>query len=319
MNLHLLAAIFSGLFFAFGGIIYKIGNKHLVRDPLRYLLFYNIFRVFVVASLLPWVSLSLPRDLWLTFFLYTFSFFLGTLLTAVALVHLDTSIFMPLFNLQIIFTPLIAFFFLKERLSPVAYLLMAVVFLGGFLVTFSEGSRRRRALFDLLLKRFGRADFKLPLAQGQSLASARLGVLALFVVGLVFYSFSDNFAGRVLKEWNVANLVFWSGLCQFLFSLGLVPFIKGREEFNLAKIWPIAIGVATSFLGLLLIIFGFAENVSLSQALSRLSSVYALILVVLLARFRGDFLEKHPPYVYAVRFLGSGVMVLAAAALLFVK
>lgn len=318
MNTYLLIASFSGLFYAVSGVIYKASNKHLVRNPLRYLLFYNVFRVLVVALLLPWVSFSLPKGLELVFLLYSLCFFLGTLLTGLSLVNLDASVFMPLFNLQIIFTPLIAFFFLDERLSLTTYLLMGLVMIGGTLVTFSEESKRRRVFIQVLLSKLLRRDFKLPFLESRS-SKTISKILAIFVIGLIFYSLGDNFAGRVLKQWDVASLIFWSGLLQLLFSLFLIPFIKGREEVKMVKLWPIPLGLIFSFFGLLTINFGFSYNVSLSQALSRLSSVYTLIIVVVLAHFKGDFLEKHPFYVYVVRFLGSGVMVIAAVSLLILK
>ena len=74
-----------------------------------------------------------------------------------------------------------------------------------------------------------------------------------------------------------------------------------------------------NFLGLLAINVGFSWSVTLTQIFSRLSTVYVLILVVLLARFNKNLLEDNPGYVYVVRFLGSGVMVAAAAAIVFLK
>lgn len=318
MNTSLLIASFSGLFFAFSGVVYKISNKHLIKNPLRYLLFYNIFRVFVVLTLLPWVRFSLPLGLVWPFLFYAFCFFLGTLLSGLALVHLDASVFMPLFNLQIIFTPLIAFFFLNEKLSLFTYLLMGLVLLGGILVTFSEESQRRRFFLQTFLSKILRREFKLPLPPSKVSKNIR-AVLFMFVGGLIFYSLGDNLAGKVLKGWNVATLVFWSGLLQLFFSFFLIPFIKDKEEIGPSRLWPILLGVIFGFFGLLAINVGFTYNVSLSQALSRLSSVYTLVIVIILAHFKGEFLEKRPAYVYVVRFLGSGVMVLAAGGLLILK
>ena len=36
MNLNLLAALLSGLFYAVNGLIHKISNKHVIRDPLTF-------------------------------------------------------------------------------------------------------------------------------------------------------------------------------------------------------------------------------------------------------------------------------------------
>lgn len=319
MNSSLLIASSSGLFFALGGVIYKASNKHLIKNPLRYLLIYSIFRTVVIMTLLPWVSFSLPEGLVLTFLFYALSIFLGTLLTGLGLVHLDASVFMPLFNLQLIFTPLLAFFFLNERLSLVGYFLIFIVLLGGFLVTFSEGSKRRRAIIERLVKKFWRRDFNLPISINLHSPRNLKIVLITFVAGLVFYSMSDNLSGRLLRQWDVFSLVFWGGLLQLPFSFFLIPFIKGREEVKPLKLWPIFLAVVFGFFGLLAVNVGFSFNVSLSQALSRLSSVYTLVIVVILARFKGEFLERHPTYVYVVRFLGSGVMVVAAAGLLILK
>ena len=99
----------------------------------------------------------------------------------------------------------------------------------------------------------------------------------------------------------------------------LIPFFGPKEDTSLRRTWPVFVGALFSFLGLVSINIGFSYYVSLSQVFSRLSTVYTLVIVVILAKFKGDFLENHPPYVYMVRFLGAGVMVLSAVALMLLK
>lgn len=317
MNLYLLAAAASGLFFAFSGVIYKASNKHLIKDPLRYLLVFNLTRVVILVPLLPYLRFSGENQTPALFLVYVLAFFLASVLVGLAIVYLDVSVFMPLFNLQIIFTPLFAFFFLGERFGLVPYFLMAIVLLGGFLVTFSESSRRRRLALHLVIRKIFGRQVLLPLPV-ESVQRQPIRPLLLLLGGLVFYSLCDVLAGRILKQWSVLNLMVANGWLQVLLSLFLIPFFRVREQIDGRKVAPIFLGGFFGFLGLLAINLGFSYNVSLSQVLSRLSSVYALALVVILARFKGDFLENHPPYVYAVRFAGAGVMVLAALGLLFI-
>lgn len=321
MNIYLAAAVFSGLFYAVSAVIYKGGNKHLIKDPLRYVWLLSVFKLPFLFFLLPFVRLPKEVDLIFIFsvFLYSSAFFLGSLLVGIAIVHLDASVFQPLFNLQIIFTPLIAFFFLNERFSPVSYLLMGVVLLGGILITFSERSQRRKAFVLTFIRKFIKRDFEPSVVKSVAESTNLWLVLLILAIGLIFYSLSDNLSGLALRKTNVFSLVFFSSLLYTAFSLFLIPFFGPKENVSLRRTWPIFVGAVFSFLGLVAINIGFSYNVSLTQVLSRLSTVYTLIIVIFLAKFKGEFLENHPPYVYMVRFLGAGVMVLSAIALVLLK
>ncbi len=206
------------------------------------------------------------------------------------MVHLDASVFMPLFNLQVILTAFFAFLVLGERYSLISYLFMGAIVLGGILVSADEHLR-----------------FKLSRP------------LVLFLAGIIFYSLSDAFGGSIVKDFGALNLRFWSSLLLVLFSLCLIPFFRVKETVSVPKLFPAFFIGFFGFLGLVSLTTGFISSVSLSQALSRLSSVYALILIVVLARFKGDFLEKRNLKVYALRFLGCLFMVLSAIGLVFIR
>jgi len=321
VNIYLLAALFSGIFYSISTIIFKISNKHLVSDPLRFGFLTGFARIPELLLLIPFISppTKLSSGLILAVIFYSLIFFIGNILTVVSIKNLDVSVFSPLFNLQLIFTPLFAYFLLKERFSVVVYLLMGAVMVGGFLVTFSVHSKRRRNLFVLLGRSLVNKDFDLPMPLARQNNSSHWIALLILTLGLAFYSLSDNVSGYILKDWDALSLVFYSSIIQLFYSLFLIPFFGPKEDIRLKRTWPIMFHALFNFLGLLAINVGFSGSVSLTQTLSRLSTVYVLIFVVLLTRFNKDLLEDNPKYVYVVRFLGSGVMVASAIAILLLK
>lgn len=290
MNLHLLVVALSGLFYAANGIVYKISTKYAVRDPLQLLFLIYLLQLPTSILVLPFTKVQFISELWLPFLLFNLAFFVGSIFVALAVVHLDASVFMPLFNVQVILTSLFAFFILGEHYSPLSYLLMTAIVLGGVLVTVDE---------KYTLK------FNQP--------------LIFFLIGVVLYSLSDAFGGRVVKEFGALNLRFWSSLFLTAFSVILVPFFGEREKVSREKLLPVSLVGFLGFLGIISLTFGFEYSVSISQALSRLSSVYALVIIIFLAKFKGDFLEAKPFRIYAVRLAGCLIMVAAAVGLLWLQ
>lgn len=321
MNIYFLSALLSGVFYSISTVIFKFSNKHLVKDPLRYGFISGIARIPFLLLAIPFLTrpAKLDGELILVVFLYSFVFFLGNVLTVLAIAQLDASVFTPLFNLQLIFTPLIAYFFLKERFSLGIYGLMAVILGGGFLVTFSVYSQRRRGLIIRFVRRFFNKSFDLPLSQTRLNKKTYWLALISLAIGLAFYSLSDNLSGYISRNWNAVSLVFFSSIIQIFYSLFLIPFFGPKEDLRLKRIWPVFLHAFFNFLGLVAINIGFSYSVSLTQAFSRLSTVYVLILVVLLSRLNKSLLEDNPPYVYVVRFFGSGLMVAAALGIIYLK
>lgn len=321
MNIYLLAALFSGIFYSVSTVIYKFTNKHLIKDPFRYGFVVGVARVPFLLLLIPYLTrpTKLDSELLLVVLLYSLFFFFANVLNVLAVSQLDASVFTPLFNLQLIFTPLIAYFFLKERFSLVIYGLMAIILAGGFLVTFSAHSQKRRGLIIDFVRRFFNKNFNLPVPQERINKKAYGLAIAILIVGLVLYSLTDNLSGYIYRNWNVASLVFFSSFIQIFFSLFLIPFFGPKEDLRLRRVWPVFLHALFNFFGMVAINIGFSYNVSLTQAFSRLSTVYVLIFVVLLSRLNKSLLEDNPPYVYAVRFLGSGIMVAAALGIIYLK
>lgn len=321
MNIYLLAALFSGIFYSVSTVVYKFTNKHLIKDPFRYGFISGIARVPFLLLLIPFLTrpVKIDGELILVVLFYSLIFFLANILNVLAVSRLDASVFTPLFNLQLIFTPLIAYFFLKERFSLIIYVLMAVIIAGGFLVTFSVHSQKRRGLIIGFVRRFFNKNFSLPAPQVRVNKRAYGLAIATLTVGLVFYSLTDNLSGYIYRNWNVASLIFFSSFIQIFFSLFLIPFFGPKEDLRLRRVWPVFLHAFFNFLGMVAINIGFSYNVSLTQAFSRLSTVYVLIIVVLLSRFRKSLLEDNPPYVYVVRFFGSGIMVAAAMSIIYLK
>src|SRR3989344_8917553 len=114
VNFYILISFLSGVFFALNGLSYKISNKYSIQDPMRLLFFVYLWQVPFSVLLAPFTRIYFDfRFLW-PFIFYLLSFFLGSVLVGLAVQHLDASVFMPLFNFQIVFTSFFAYLFLGE-------------------------------------------------------------------------------------------------------------------------------------------------------------------------------------------------------------
>ena len=292
MNLYLLSALASALFFSLAGITYKLNLKYTFKDPVRFLFFVFLTQLPLALLLLPFTKVYFPLSLLLPFFSYNLSYLLGALLVGLAIKNLDASVFMPLFNIQIIFTTLFAFIILGEAFKTITYFLMLIIVLAGFLVSYEEESKFSNFFSRPILK---------------------------FVSGLVFYAMSDVFSGQIVRDFGVLNLRFWSSLILPVLALSFIPFFQGKEGVTKRKLLAVSANGLFGFLGLLTILFGFVYSVSLAQVLSRFSAVITLVLVIILAKFRGDLLEKRSRKVYLIRLIGALSMTLSAGALIFSK
>src|SRR3989338_6420084 len=127
MNLYLLSALASALFFSLAGITYKLNLKYTFKDQFRFLFFVFLTQLPLAVLLLPFTKVYFPLNLWLPFLRYNLSYYLGALLVGLAIKNFDASVFMPLFNIQIIFTTLFAFLILGEAFKPSIYFLGALL------------------------------------------------------------------------------------------------------------------------------------------------------------------------------------------------
>ncbi|NMC36369.1 DMT family transporter [Candidatus Beckwithbacteria bacterium] len=282
VGLSLLAAFA----FAFSSISQKLASKHGIVNHWVFLVYYYLTYVPFLLMIPVLFPVSFPSGNWLLIFLYALAFFVGNIFFTTAIYKVDVSTFAPFFQLQSAFIAILAFAFLGERFSSINYLLIAIMILGSILVSMDE---------------------KMSIKNYFSLATF------LIILQQICHALSNLAAGTALKTLNSFTFMFWGDLISMFFVLALIPII-GFKNFKIpfAKIKPLFASGLFSTIGALSLFSAFAYNVTLSSALSLLTSPIVLIVSVLASWKLPDLLEKHTLRVYGIRAIGV-LLILAAA------
>jgi uncharacterized membrane protein len=271
--------IFYGLCTVFG----KLSSKHQLKNP--WLLNY-IWGLMILVLTIPfaiWFGARWPTHWWPLIILGIFSMLSGTL-WVLALNLLDVSILSPFYSVRPVFTAFLGVLFFHEPLTPIQYVLIAIICVAGLFVAVDERTR-------------GKAFFHLAT------------ILALFaVLTSAIFGITTKYAMEFEGFWEVT---LWGSIFSMIFLLPTVPlFWKDLKKTKVQDYSVMSVAVGTAFIGFLAANKAFAMNVSLSSAIMSVPS--SMILAFLFSIFAPKVLEKHTMRVYLIRFGAAAVMVLAA-------
>lgn len=279
MASYIVLALFAAVAYSLANLFSKFSSKHTISDQSVFLFYYYL-------TLLPFLFLvpvffdvhfPLPSA-WPWIWLYGLIFFIGNILSTLALYRFDSSTFAAFTQLRPAFLALLAFWFLGEQFPSAHYLLMGLMFVGAILTTLDE----RMNLKNL----FG------------------AGLLLLIILQF-FHALSQLFAGFALQSMNSFSIVFWGNLASFVFALALIPWLRQRLKIRFSQAKPMLISGFFTVASLVLLFTAFQSNLTLSSAISKLSvPVIVLVLTFLASAFKPNLLEHHPPRVYLMRAIG---------------
>lgn len=282
MQSYIIFSLIAAVGFAFSGVVNKFISKHAIKERWLFLFYYYI-TFFPFILIIPFVAkLIIPTGSWLNLFFYSLFFLLGNICFFTAIYKLDASVFAPFFQLQAAFIAILAFLFLGERFPLLNYVWIGLILIGAVLVSLDE--RMHIKTF------FQRAIF-------------------LIIFMQIFHAVSNLYAGFALKAMDFWNLTFWTTLISVLIVLAIVPFLvkfKLKASFNQVK--PVFLSNFFSFIAVISIFAAFQTNLTISSAISLLSSPFILGITILASRFRPELLEHHVSKVYLVR--GVGVLLI---------
>ncbi|OGB75939.1 hypothetical protein A2476_01190 [candidate division CPR3 bacterium RIFOXYC2_FULL_35_7] len=182
---------------------------------------------------------------------------------------------------------------LGEQFSLVVYILIGLLIISSFLVAVDE---------KIEWKDF----FNWP--------------IAIFILSLVLFSLSDVMAKRAFALISPISLMSGNILVGFVLSLFLLPFVFSKIN---QITWPqarvITINSMLTFSIVCLLIIAFQDNVTISNVLSNLTGPFALMLTVVLSKFKPNLIEKHTPRVFKIRMVGVLVSYVLAALIVFLS
>lgn len=284
-------SLLAAFFYSLAGISGKFATKHTIKNIYSLLFWLNLTALVFVPFL--WLKAGVIANPLvaakpLLFFMMTFC--PATYLMWRLLYRLDISFVQPLFNAQSIFVTIFAFFMLNERFFPVVYASIGLIIVGSVLVSYEENFQWKSFLKNDTFLMFG--------------------VLILFAL-------SDIYVKKTLQAGlDIWNFKAWSTLGTALVFSFCYFSAKESIKVSLGQLQPLLANNLFIFLAHLSVFFAFQSNVTISQALAMFGSLFTLLIVAVLARKYPKLLENHSGKVYAVRALGSAIMVGAVVLIL---
>lgn len=284
MPLYVVLALGAALCFSLNGIWAKLTSNHAITDR-NTLIFYFFLLSAPLVLLFPlFTPIQNPMPAWWLLSIFAMAFFIGYYCTLTVLFRYDISILQPFFHFQSIFSVGLAWLWLGETFPPLTYIWIGLIVGGGILVSLDEKMNPR----GLLSKNFG-----------------------LFLLGILSFAVSDIFAKQTLAHLDIYNLKFWSA--PLLLAMATIVVSPRRHSLpSMAQLKPLGISVIFAFVATLLLFKAFASNITISQPLAMLGSLFTLLISIALSHFRPDLLEHHAAKIYALRTVGVAVMLAGA-------
>lgn len=272
----------GSLLFAAETIIVKVTSERQIKNP--WLL--NFAWTFIVCVINTAVCLyfgaNLPK-VWGNIFLTGLFFTIASCFYIFANYNLDVSTFSPLLNLQSIIVVFLGVMFLGESLNELQYIFIAMMIVGGILVTFDE-----------------KFSFKNIFSFGVMMVFATMCALALMIFFMKKSLLQSDY-------WTV-NLWYYL-IATTLMALTLPWFYKDIKNLQKSNLFYVLAAAIAGAIGNFAANKAYASNISISNAIVHLPA--SGILVMLLALIYPKFLEQHKWQVYAARLAGIILIVWA--------
>ncbi len=128
-------------------------------------------------------------------------------------------------------------------------------------------------------------------------------------------AFMGYFTNISVARNGYATTLLWQDLLTLLILLPTLKLVKkgDEEKFSIKKLYPFMLLGLTGFTYTVTATLAYAHNLALSSVI--VSLPLSMVFAYLLSRKYARFLEKHPPKVYAIRFLAASIMVSCAIGL----
>lgn len=278
MPAFIVFSIISLCFFAASIIAFKITAKHSMPNPYAWFFWYFLI-YFLLGLFLPFFSpiRVIPLDFKLLLFNvpYMIAIYIGIFCFSLSLYKLDVTTMGPLSNWGNVFTPLLAFFILGEKISSQNMPWLILIIFAGILASYNE---------KMKLKSF---------------FNKYVYLYIIFVFCLSITRIASNRGTNAVGFWNFTFYEFFYGSIPLLLIL---PFIYKKIKVGIKPILFLIPGVLLEFLGLLAAIKAFSYQVIIPNII--ISIPLGSIIAFTLSRYNKNLLEYHTLKTYAVRFTG---------------
>lgn len=286
MASYVVFSLIAAFSFAFSSLINKFTSKHKISNS-WVLLFYYYICYLPSILFIPFIfKISIPTSGWQYIFLYALTFFLGNIFFTKAIYKLDASSIAPFFQLQSAFIALFAYLFLSERFPIQNYFFIGLMLVGAMFITYNEKMKFKSFL--------------------------QIGVV-LIIIQQLLHALSNLFGGFALKQMSSFTVIFWGDLIAASFALLLIPFLGiSKLKVKLSQIKPLFLSGIFSTIGATSLFTAFATNLTISSALSLLTSPIVFVFSLVISFVKPDLLEHNSKKVYLIRLFGILLILIGA-------
>jgi uncharacterized membrane protein len=273
----------TNIFYGLGTVSGKLAGKHQIKNPWQLNFLWNLFTLLLTVIVALWYGVRWPTHWGPIFLVGLFSTLSGTFYI-LALNLLDISVLSPLYAFRSVFSVMLGVILFREFLAPWQYFLVGIIVLSGLFVSLDE---------RLSIRSFFRP-------------SIALAVLA--VCASTLYGVSIKYAMQFEGYWEV---VLWGSILPVVLLLPTIPlFWKDIRKPVFKEYWGVILLTVFGFLGFLTANKAYGQNVGITSAI--LSVPVSMIMAVLFSFIVPKLLEKHTVKIYAIRFIATAVMIVAA-------
>lgn len=280
---YLIFAWGATILYGFYNVLGKLTTKYAIKNIWLFSFLYGFCSLLFTLPIALYNHVGLPTA-WVNLLLAATFNTLFTVFYALAISKLEVSVIVPLFNFRTAFGVILGSLILKEVIPGIQIVLIVVIIIAGIFSSLDE---------KLSFKSF----FKLPILFGILMALS----LAL---GSIFINKSVADAGY--WETNLFIPVISVGLLLFTIPL----FRNDIKTVGRKQIGSVAAMSLCLAIGDILANKAYSNNVAISTAI--ISLPISMIIVIALAVFKPNLLEKHTAKIYAIRFTALVIMILCA-------
>lgn len=283
MNSYILFAWLASFLFGVETILGKLTSKYAIKNPWLFNFVWNGIILLFTLPIALVNHVGMPKE-WGNIVIAALFYALSGVFYTWALYMLDVSVLSPLFNFRTVFSVLLGVWLLQQLLTTQQYILIGIIFVAGFFVSFDEHFKLR-------------SFFRLPIL---------IAMMAMVVIA--GYGIYINKAIATSGYW--ATTVWTQILAQVILMLTWPKFGHDLRIITKKQIRALSIMSVAGTTGLLAANQAYTGNVGIAATI--ISMPFSMVMAFLFAVFAPTLLEKHTMKTYAIRFIAAGVMLAAA-------
>lgn len=272
--------------YAAASIIGKLTTRHHIANPWLYNFVWFCLTAVLTVPLALYYHVGMPHD-WNSILWLSLANAVSGTAFILAFYAIDISVLGPLFNLRTPILVLVGALIYKEVLTPLQWILMAILLIASIAVNAEERFKTR----GLLGKRIA---------------------LIIFTIGTSAW-FNGLIKVTAMRNGYWETLL-WPNIIGTMLIIPTIPlFYRDMRKLKLSRYWGLVLSSLLFTVGYFFEVKAVSRNVSLSMAI--ISLPLSMVIAIAFSVFAPKLLEKHTVKIYAIRLTAAAIMFAAAMGL----